>query len=117
LTAEHAAERTRLFLGRCTVQHDAELPSAIGHDRWSVEYQGKRQPAYVDSLDVPALDVEREHRKATVVSGVSRETGPRTRTNRVARAILEVRTFQGPGHDRTPNFVPASEEYSSGRDA
>ena len=36
--------------------------------------------------------------KAAIVRGVGGQTRPRARTDRVARAVLEVRAFQRPSH-------------------
>src|SRR6266545_3764533 len=58
LTSEHPAERAGLLLAGCAVHHHSELPTAIGHDRWTVDDQCERQSAHVNTLDVAAIDVK-----------------------------------------------------------
>src|SRR6185312_2297001 len=65
-----------------------------------VQEQGKTQAADVDTIDLARLDVVGQQRPAPVHRRLRGHRRPGTRTDRVARARLEIRPIKPPGHGR-----------------
>src|SRR5438552_12016778 len=94
---EHRTELLGLLVGGRLVDDDAEAPVALAHHLRRVADGGHRQAAHVRALHLAALDVEDQGDVAAVLGGAERQRRG-ARTDNVARAGLEIRAVEVPGH-------------------
>src|SRR5207244_1760131 len=94
---EHRTELLGLLVGGRLVDDDAEAPVALAHHLRRIDDGGHRQAAHVRALHLAALDVEDQGDVAAVLGGAERQRRG-ARTDNVARAGLEIRAVEVPGH-------------------
>src|SRR6185437_29241 len=101
LPAEDGAELRRLLVRGLRVDEDAEAPVSVGHHLGRIRDRSHLETAHVGALDLAVDDVEDQRHATAVVVGTERERC-RARAHDLARAGLEIRSLETPGHCQPP---------------
>src|SRR5919202_448411 len=98
LPREDAPELLGLLVARPLIHEHPDPPVALRHLSRSVEDQYHAEVAHIRAVDLTGVDVPGEHCVAAFIISGRRETASATGANDVAVAVLDIGTFESPGH-------------------
>src|SRR5216683_2880341 len=105
LSSEQCGQLVELLLRRLVIDDPTDSPVSVAHLLWRFGQPRNSMSAHIDTLDLSALNVERDEEGASV-AGSGLAWGDRAGTFEIAVAVLEVRALHAPAHGSAPKLPP-----------